>query len=90
MNGPASANRPVRVDVTFDAVVTGSDGHCLSALVKDFSAGGFRLEVKEELLPGEDIFLQVGKGKPLAAQVQWSLANQACGSFPADVDAKPR
>jgi hypothetical protein len=88
MNGPPPPSRPARVEVSFDAVVTASDGHRFPAVVRDLSAGGFRLEVEEELLPGEHIFLQVGKGKPLAARVEWSMGNEAGGSFLGDVGAE--
>jgi hypothetical protein len=87
MNAPPSPNRPVRIDVSFDAVVTASDGQRVPAVVRDLSASGFRLEIREELLPGEHIILQVGKGIPLVAQIQWSLGNEAGASFLGDVDA---
>jgi hypothetical protein len=76
-----AARRNTRIEVSYDALLTTADGHKVRAVVRDLSATGFRVEVHDEVLRGELITLQVGKGAAVKARVMWSLGNEAGGVF---------
>jgi hypothetical protein len=73
--------RASRAEVNFDGVLTTSDGHTVPVVVKDVSARGFRVQVKEELFPGELVRLAVGKSSPVQAEIRWALGGEAGGVF---------
>lgn len=75
--------RPTRIDVAIKGLLTTSDGHKVSVMVRDISAGGFRLTLlePEELLVGETVVLQVPGGDRLRASIRWSAGREAGGSF---------
>ena len=75
--------RPTRIDVAIKGLLTTSDGHKVSVMVRDLSAGGFRLTLlePEELLVGETVVLHVAGGDRLRATIRWSAGREAGGSF---------
>ena len=73
--------RSPRVEVSYDGELTASDGHRIPVVVRDLSAEGFRIEIKEELLVGEQVQLLVGKGPVLAGKILWALGSEAGGVF---------
>jgi hypothetical protein len=75
------AKRTTRVAVDIDAALTTSDGHTFKVLVRDLSAQGFRLELDEEVLVGEQVSLQVGSKGVFAAEIIWALGREAGGQF---------
>lgn len=80
----ASANRASRrIDVHYDAVLVTSDGHEFRAVVKDLSAGGFRIEMEtdEQLHADEQIILRTDRGGDVPAQIAWALGLEAGGTF---------
>lgn len=81
MKPPNPSRRSPRVEVSFDGVLTTSDGHKIVVVVRDLSADGFRIEIKEEVLVGEQVQLLVGKGPALAAKIMWALGSEAGGVF---------
>ena len=76
-----SPERPKRVDVSIEAVLTTADRHSFTVMVRDLSANGFRLELDEEVLVGEHVLLQVGSREPLGAEIKWALGREAGGHF---------
>ncbi len=80
-NEPERARRSTRISVDIDAVLTTSDGHCCKVIVRDLSAEGFRLELEDEVLVGEQVSLQVGRARALAGQIVWALGREAGGRF---------
>jgi hypothetical protein len=75
--------RPTRIDVAIKALLTTSDGHKVQVMVRDLSAGGFRLTMleAEELLVGETVVLDVAGGDRLRGTIRWSAGREAGGSF---------
>lgn len=73
--------RPRRVDVNIEAVLTTSDRHSFKVVVRDLSAGGFRIELDDEVIVGEHVFLKVGPRDALPAVIKWALGREAGGHF---------
>ena len=84
MSGGGKAERPTRIDVELPAVLTASDGHSFNVTVRDLSADGFRLELDEELVVGEQVLLQVGREPACRAEIKWALGREAGGYFLAE------
>lgn len=79
---PAPRNaRPPRVEVNYRAVLITSDGCESEVIVKDLSRDGFRIELNDEVLVGERVYLRAGKHGDLAAEIRWTLGCQAGGVF---------
>ena len=73
--------RPTRIDVAIDAVLTTSDGHSFDCVVRDLSLTGFRLELADEVLVGEQVTLKVGARETYVGEIKWSLGREAGGVF---------
>jgi hypothetical protein len=62
-------------------MLTTADGHQVPITVKDLSAGGFRIELDEEVLNDERVELRAGKVPDMIAQINWALGSEAGGVF---------
>lgn len=65
-----------RVNVSYDGVLIASDGHKSVVVVKDVSANGCRVEIKDDLVVGEEVSLKVGKGGPFRCEVRWARGSE--------------
>ena len=75
------SGRPTRIDVKMEAVLTTADGHSFAVIVRDLSAKGFRLELDDEVLVGEQVVLRVGSKDAAQAEIVWALGHEAGGHF---------
>jgi hypothetical protein len=78
--------RAPRVDLRRRAVLINSDGVETDVIILDVSRGGFRLEVTEVLGNDECVTLRVERGQEFAAQILWTLGNEAGGVFAEPID----
>jgi hypothetical protein len=74
-------DRPRRIDVKLDAVITTAEGNSFAVLVLDLSAQGFRVEVDDHLIVGEHISLKVRTREAAEAVIKWTLGHEAGGQF---------
>lgn len=81
MREPGHIKRSPRVDVSFDASLTDSDGGTLEVIVTDISREGCRLETDGSLKIGEKIELHVDRYGIFPAQIRWALGNEAGAVF---------
>jgi hypothetical protein len=79
--------RSARIAVRYQAVLTEADGCRVDVLVTEVSGSGFRLESDAKLEPGDEVFLHVGKRRPVRARIQWTRGREAGGAFvePAEI-----
>jgi hypothetical protein len=73
--------RPTRVDVNIDALLTTSDGHSYTVVIRDLSAKGFRIALDDEVIVGEQVSLKVGSKNPMIGEIKWALGREAGGHF---------
>ena len=80
-NQPSYADRPARISLRCDAVLTEADGCRLDVVIIDVSREGFRLQSRAELETGAEVLLQVQKSPPVRAMVKWTCGHEAGGIF---------
>ena len=73
--------RPARVRVTYDAVLTESDGTEVDVMILNVSGVGFRLHARSELLPGSEVVLSVPMVESVRALIRWTKGLEAGGVF---------
>lgn len=74
------AERPPRIDVQTEAMLTFADGSTVRVIVTDISHGGFRLRSEELLEAGEKVQLRDRHGEA-AAEIRWVDGFTAGGVF---------
>ena len=74
-------DRPTRIDIRCDAVLTESDGCELPVMITDVSRSGFRLLSRAELEVGAEVLLRVPKLPPVRALIRWTCGHEAGGVF---------
>jgi hypothetical protein len=75
------ADRPARIRLHCDAVLTEADGCRLDVTILDVSCSGFRLQSRCELERGAEVILQVAKSPPVRAVIRWTCGHEAGGVF---------
>jgi hypothetical protein len=73
--------RPTRVDVNIEALLTTSGGHCYTVVIRDLSAKGFRIALDDEVIVGERVCLKVGSKDTMIGEIKWALGREAGGHF---------
>lgn len=73
--------RPPRISLRCDAVLTEADGCRLDVVILDVSRDGFRLQSRSELERGSEVMLQVAKSPPIRGQIRWTCGHEAGGVF---------
>jgi len=63
-----------------DGVLIASDGVESRVRVMDLSSDGFRLELADELMEGEQILLRLGR-ETVRAEIRWVRGKEAGGVF---------
>jgi PilZ domain len=81
MREPGIVKRAPRVDTSFDATLTDSDGNAIPVKVKDISREGCRLEADCSLKIGEKVDIEVPKYGKFPAQIRWALGTEAGAVF---------
>lgn len=81
MGNADSPERPTRIDVSIEAVLTTSDGHSYTVVIRDLSAKGFRIALDDEVIVGEHVSLKVGTGDAMVGEIKWALGREAGGHF---------
>jgi hypothetical protein len=84
--------RPTRVDVNIEAVLTTCDGHSYTVVIRDLSAKGFRIALDDHVIVGEHVSLKVGSRDAMIGEIKWALGREAGGHFldgVPDVDNPP-
>ena len=72
--------RPRRIPVSMDGILVASDGIESKVRVTDLSSGGFRLELTDELMVGEEVVLRLGRER-VRGQIRWVRGKEAGGVF---------
>ena len=80
-NIPNFVKRAPRVDLRRPAVLVDSDGGEADVTILDISGAGFRISSEVPPRIGEYVTLKLGKSGDLAAQIRWSLGDEAGGVF---------
>jgi hypothetical protein len=63
-----------------EGVLVASDGIESKVRVADLSSGGFRLELTDEVLPGERVELRLGR-ETVIGEIRWVRGTEAGGVF---------
>lgn len=74
------AERARRIRVSMDGVLIASDGVESKVRVTDLSSGGFRLELTDELMDGEQVRLRLGR-ETIRGEIRWVRGKEAGGVF---------
>jgi hypothetical protein len=74
-------DRPARVSLRCNAVLTEADGCRLDVVIIDVSRNGFRLQSRCELERGAEVMLEVPKSPPVRAVIRWTCGHEAGGVF---------
>ena len=74
-------SRPPRVSTSIPAVLIDGDGGRVPVVVTDLSSGGFRLQTRQALVPGEVVRINVESGQSYPAEIQWASRGEAGGCF---------
>jgi hypothetical protein len=71
--------RPTRIDVDYSAKLMRANGEEQDVTVTDVSADGFSLSGHDGLLTGEQVYLKLGKGGNIQAEIRWVSGGRAGG-----------
>ena len=81
MDGPEGPpQRARRIPVSMDGVLVASDGVESKVRVTDLSSEGFRLELTDELMEGEQVQLRLGR-ETIRGEIRWVRGKEAGGVF---------
>jgi hypothetical protein len=75
-----SSQRARRIPVSMDGVLIASDGVESPVRVTDLSSEGFRLELTDELIDGEQVQLRLGR-ETIRGEIRWVRGKEAGGVF---------
>ena len=76
----ARPQRARRIPVSMDGVLIASDGVESKVRVTDLSSDGFRLELADELMEGEQVQLRLGR-ETIVGEIRWVRGKEAGGVF---------
>ena len=72
--------RARRIPVSMDGMLIASDGVESKVRVTDLSSDGFRLELTDELIDGEQVQLRLGR-ETIRGEIRWVRGKEAGGVF---------
>lgn len=81
MDSRSYRQRPARIEIYREALLIEADGCEVPVVIVDVSRDGFRLHSRDELVPGDEVSLQVAKAAPVRARIQWTRGFEAGGAF---------
>lgn len=79
MDGPVE--RPVRVGVSYPAVVVRASGEEQSVTITNVSSDGFSVDGQKGLTGGERVHLRLADAGTIHAEIRWAAASRAGGVF---------